>query len=890
MNGSLKHLFNPASVAVIGASNKIQNAGYSLFRNIKKGYAGKLYAVNPKRKKIQGYLSYISITKIEEKVELAIIATPAPLVADIVEDCGRCGVKAVIIISSGFKESGKAGEQLATQVHKTIQKYDMRLLGPNCLGFINPHADLNASFAKTPAIPGSIAFISQSGALCSSILDWAYDQRVGFSYFVSVGDMIDISFSDLIDYFANNERVTSIVIYMESLVNTRSFLSSARAFARSKPIIVLKSGISQEGAHAALSHTGNLSGNDAAFDAAFRRAGILRVETIEELFDAAQTLTLKAKVTQNKLAIVTNAGGPGVIATDALVKNGGVLAKLSPKTILSLSENLPKNASVSNPVDILGDAGPAQFKSSIEVVLADENTDGVVVIVTPQMMTDTENIARALINIENAGKKFILTCFLGAGSVRKAIDIVEKHGIRNYQSPEDATVSFMNMYRYSQNIDMLYETPSAVPSKFSPQTDKARTLLDRLVGEGKMSLNELHAKKILSYYDIPVTENYLAKSPHEAGECAEKLGFPAILKIISPDILHKTEVGGYKDNIHTKHEAVIAFSEIVESVKKHVPDAIVEGVLVEKMQNKRYELFLGSKKDPLFGPVIVFGMGGIAVEVFKDTASGLPPLNMVLAKQLIRRTKIFKLLEGYRSIPGINLTNLEFILYKFAYFVSDFPDIAEIDINPLAVDEKSEVVLDAKIVLDPKVMGKKVRPYTHMVISPYPAQYISEIRAKDGKKILLRPIRPEDESLEAEMFKTFSQESQRFRFFGLKKQVTHEILTRYTNIDYDREIAIIAETEEEKSKKMIGVVRIMADPNHETAELAIIIGDPWQGKGIGNQILDYGLSVAKKESIRSVYAYVLEDNYIMLDMFKKRRFTLSKEEDYIKAELNLVNS
>ncbi len=464
MKDNLDYLFRPASIAVIGASDNFENAGYSIFKNLKDEYKGKLYAINPNRSKVQGVECYPSVRKIKKDIDIAVIATPATTVPSVIKECGQAHVKAVVVISAGFKASGASGERLIASALKTLKQYNMRMLGPNCLGFINPSLNINASFAKTSALPGHIALISQSGAICSSILDWARTQNVGFRYFVSIGDMADISYADLIDYFAQDPQVSSIVIYMESLANARSFISSARAFTRRKPIIILKSGTSQEGAQAAQSHTGNLAGNDVAYDAAFRRAGILRVNTIEELFDMAQTLTLKTSITNNRLAIVTNAGGPGVIATDALIKNGGRLAEFSKETQKILIEKLPKHASIKNPVDILGDARDELFYIAVEAALADNGVDGVLVIVTPQTMTDCPAIARALTEVKNPENKPVCTCFMGVESIQKAETIVEKRGIRNYNSPEDAITSFLNLFHYAQSIKTLYQTPSALPS------------------------------------------------------------------------------------------------------------------------------------------------------------------------------------------------------------------------------------------------------------------------------------------------------------------------------------------------------------------------------------------------------------------------------------------
>lgn len=884
----LDRLFNPRTIAVVGATSKEGHVGYSLMKNLLgSGYEGIVYPINPNRDSVYGVKAYPSVSKAPDKIDLAIIATPAKTVPDIVEECGKAGVCGVVIISSGFKEAGGEGEAMCDSILESARKYDMRIIGPNCLGFMKPSIRLNASFANKMALPGRIAFISQSGALGTAILDWSVKQNVGLSYFVSIGSMIDVGFHDLIDYFGSDPGTSSILIYMESLTNARKFLSAARAFARTKPIIVLKAGKSSEGSKAAMSHTGTLTGNDAAFDAAFKRAGVVRVSTIGELFDSAQTLAMQKRPTRNRLAIVTNAGGPGVIATDYLVSHGGELATLSEETMKKLNEVLPANWSKSNPVDVLGDADPERYKKAVEYCIDDENVDGVLVILTPQAVTDASAIAKNIISLPNRNKKTILASWMGEDDVEGGRGILKDGSIPVYRIPESAIRCFMNMYRYSKNLELLYETPATIPHAFSPHTGENKKLVDKVVKEGRLVLTEEEAKQLLANYEIPVTKNALAKTPEEAISIASKIGFPVVMKISSPDILHKSDVGGVKVNIKSGGEVKKAFKEIVNSARNSMPKADIKGVFIENMVSKRYELLIGCKKDPIFGPVIVFGMGGMAVEIFKDTNVGLPPLNMALSMRLIEETKIYKLLKGYRGVQGVDITAIQFLLYKFAYLVMDFPQIKEVDINPFAVDEKGGVVLDAKVILDENVVGKEVKPYSHMVISPYPKEYVTKFKMEDGAIATLRPIRPEDEPLEAEMFASFSEETERFRFFTYVKDITHDLLVRYTQIDYDREIAIIAEVEEKEKKKMAGVVRLVADPYNNTGEFAIVIADPWQNKGLGGKFTDYILEIAKKRGIKKVYADFLKDNYIMMHMFRERGFTLTKEEDTYHAELEL---
>jgi len=886
----LNKLFNPGTIAVIGASNKKGSVGYALMKNlIGPGYNGIIYPVNTKHASIFSIKAYPSISKIPDKIDLAIIATPAVTVPSIVKECGEFGVGGIVIISAGFKEAGDKGKQMSQNILSTVRKYNMRLIGPNCLGFIRPSIKLNASFANKMALPGKIAFISQSGALCTAILDWSIKNNVGFSHFVSIGSMLDIGFHDLIDYFGSDPKTSSIVIYMESLINARKFLSAARAFARNKPIIVLKSGKSNEGAKAAMSHTGSLAGNDFIFNAAFKRAGIVRVNTIGELFYNAQILAMQPKPSGNRLAIITNAGGPGVIATDSLVEESGQLATLSTKTINDLNKVLSPFWSKTNPIDLLGDAAPEHYRKAAEICIKDKNVDGILVILTPQAMTDATKTAEEICSIQDIKKKTVLASWMGADDVLEGRDILEKGNIPVFSIPENAVKCFMSMYNYSRNLKLLYETPTAIPTEFKPKREENKTLINKVINNKRIVLTEYEAKQLLSNYDIPILKNAVAESANEAEEIGAKIEFPIAMKISSPDILHKTDVGGVRLNINSAKEAALAYKEITESAKKHCPEADINGVLIEKMLNKKYEILIGCKNDPIFGPVIVFGMGGVAVEVFKDTNAGLPPLNMALAMRIIEDTKIFNLLKGYRGMPGVNIRDIQFLLYKFAYLIMDFPEIKEIDINPFSIDQEGGTVLDAKIILNEEIVKRKIKPYSHLVISPYPDEYITSFKMKNGKEVILRPIKPEDEMLEAEMFTHFSERTQRFRFFQLIKDISHELLIRYTQIDYDREIAIIAELEENKKKKMIGVVRLIANQYNEDAEFAIVVADPWHNLGLGNKFTDYILDIARKRGIKKVYAHILKDNFIMLHIFKARGFKIIKNQDLYYAELEFKN-
>jgi acetyltransferase len=888
----LDSIFKPKVIACIGATDKEDSVGYAVIHNLLTGgFEGQVYPVNPKYKTVHGIPAYKSVKKIPKRADLAVIVTPSRTVPDIVQECGEAGVGGLLIISAGFKEAGEEGMAMLDRITEICRKYGMRIIGPNCLGFINPTMGINASFATKMANKGNIAFISQSGALCTSILDWSTTQNVGFSHFVSIGSMVDVGFAELIDYFGMDNATSSILIYMETLKDARKFMSAARAFARSKPIIILKAGKSAEGGQAAMSHTGSIAGNDAAFDAAFQRAGIIRVDTIAQLFNCAQALAMQPRPQGNRLAIVTNAGGPGVLATDYLSTYGGKLAQLSDSTLEQLNAFLPASWSHGNPVDVLGDASAETYRKAMEICQADEHVDGILVILTTQAVTSPTEAALQVVEAAKNTRKPVLAVWMGEADVAEGREVLEAGKIPNYRYPESATDVFLKMWQYSRNLDLLYETPAEAPSQFTPRKDAAWRIIRRALSENRNALSEIEAKELLSCYAIPVGQRKLAGSPEEAADFAQAIGFPVAMKIVSPDALHKTEVGGVKLNISTREQAQQTYQDIISSLRQHVPDAHIEGVLIEQMVRKNFELLIGAKKDPIFGPVIAFGQGGTAVEIYKDMQLGLPPLNMRLARRIIEGTKIYPLLQGYRNMPGVNLEELSFVLTKFAHLVTDFPEISEIDINPYAADDQSGIVLDARILLNEFVPRRKGHPHDHLVISPYPGKYTKHISLRNGMEATLRPIRPEDEPMETQMINNLSTETLYFRFFGYVPRVSHDFLTRFTHIDYDREMAIVAEIEEQGQKKMIGVVRIIADAWGESAEYAIVVADAWQNLELGGNMTDYILEVARDKGIKKVYASMLATNKRMIHMFEKRGFKISREDfETCRAELNLEDA
>ncbi|MEM3823648.1 MAG: bifunctional acetate--CoA ligase family protein/GNAT family N-acetyltransferase [Candidatus Bathyarchaeia archaeon] len=889
----LDKIFNPRSVAIIGASDEEGSVGYALMRNfIDLGFDGKVYAVNIRKNEILGLKAYQSVDQIPEPVDLAVIATPAKTVPDIVEQCGKAGIKGIIIISAGFKEIGSEGKALEDRILEIKNKYGLRIIGPNCLGIIRPSIKLNATFINKTPKPGNIAFISQSGALGSAILDWAIRENIGFSNFVSVGSMLDVDFGDLIDYFGTDPQTRSILMYIEGLTDARKFLSAARHFARTKPIIVVKAGKFSESAKAAASHTGSLTGEDVVYDAAFKRAGIVRVEEIADLFNCAEVLGMQPLPKGPNLVIITNAGGPGVMATDALIARGGKLAKLSPKTMEYLNSILPHYWSRGNPVDILGDAKADRYRAVLEACLDDENVDGVLIIYTAQAVAEPVEIAKSTVEVcKNRGyqSKTVLTSFMGSGAVEEANRIFNQNSIPTYATPEQAVKTYLYMYQYKRNLELLYETPEELPVDAAPPKRPIMVIMRNAALENRELLNEAEAKKLLEYYDFPVIKTAVAKTPDEAANVAMQIGYPVVLKILSPQIIHKTEAGGVILDINSEVELREAFECIMERAKKYNPNAEILGVTVQKMVKKRgYEIIIGAKTDPLFGPVILFGMGGIGVELFKDFSVGLPPLNQTLVRRLMEETKVYQLLKGYRNVPPANLKLLEELIVRFSQLLIDFPQLKEVDINPLFIDENDAVIIDARIVIDKEKVFQKLEPHQHLVISPYPKKYETLWRMRNGRTVLLRPIKPEDEPLWLEMFRNFSEESIRFRFFQIIKDTPHEVRVRYCNIDYDREIAIVAELTENGQRKILGVARVSLEPDRKSGEIAFIVADPWQGLGLGTKMVDYTIEICKEVGVETLYAIMLPDNHRAINLTKKMGFTLKYQEDgTVKGILNL---
>ena len=879
----LDSIFKPKRIALIGVSNKPDSVGGITLKNlVGGGYNGVVYPVNPKREAVFGIPCYPDVKSLPKIPDLAVIMTAAKLVPQLVRECGEAGIHGIIIMSAGFKEAGKEGKKLEDQVKTEKAKFpDMRIIGPNCLGILVPGLSMNVSFANGMPEKGHVAFISQSGALCTSVLDWAYDSHIGFSYFVSIGNSMDVNFGDLIDYFGQDPSTKSIVLYVESLTESRTFMSAARAFSREKPIIVYKSGRFPESAAAAASHTGAMASEDSIYDAVFRRAGLARVFDFGNIFDFTDLVGRKRIPKGNRLAIVTNAGGPGVMATDSLISLGGKLVKLSEETMQKLNDYLPPFWSRGNPVDVLGDATPERFARATEIVLEDKHVDAVLVLLTPQAMTSPTETAVAIAEMASKTSKTIMAGWLGGASMHEGIQVFNRGGISNYPTPEQAIRAFMTLSHYAKNLELLFETPKEIPVSFQYDRNELRDKYLKDIFPKAKILNEDDSKMLVNDYGIDTTHPTPAATEEEAVAIAQKKGYPVVMKIYSPDITHKSDVGGVALNIKDDEMVRATFRNMVKTAAEKRPDAKIEGVTIQIMVDTKdaIELIVGTKKDPEFGTVMLVGMGGTSAELFKDKRLEFPPLNESLAQQMLESLQIYPLLEGYRGAPRKNIEKLVEVLIRMSYLAADYPEIKELDINPLIVTTKDVIALDARIVVDEEVMKHPVKEYSHLILRPYPESLISSAKLKDGSPITLRPIKPEDEPMWLELLASCSKESIYHRFRYDFYFDSHDVATQFCFIDYDREIAIVAEIEDEGRNKIIGVGRLIADPDVEIMEYAILITDKWQKKELGYILTKYCMEVAKSRNINLLVAETTRDNKPMISVFRKLNFKIRFNED-----------
>ncbi|MEM3377406.1 MAG: bifunctional acetate--CoA ligase family protein/GNAT family N-acetyltransferase [Candidatus Bathyarchaeia archaeon] len=883
---NLNCIFNPKKIAVIGASERKDSIGAKIFRNLTRlGYTGEVLPVNPFRQTVGGIPAYSSVSKIPSKIDLAVVATPAHIVPQIIEECGEAGVKGAIVISAGFKETGEAGAHLEKQLLECKKKYGIRIVGPNSFGVIRPKINLYATFADKPAISGKIAFLSQSAALCASALDWATEANIGFSAMVSLGSALDVDFGDLIDYFNADAQTKCMLLYVESVKDGRKFMSAARTASQNKPIILVKAGRFKECAGATFSHSGSLGGEDAVYDAAFKRTGIVRVEAINDLFNCAEALAMQPKPAGFNLTIITNAGGPAIMAADHLIARGGRLAQLSNETVQALKNILPPYCCTANPVDIYEEATPFRFRSVMEICLKDQKSDGFLIIYTPQGATSPITLAKIITELAKQIKKPILASLMSEDErCRRARKFLHQNGIPSFKTPEEAVATFMYMYNYASRMELLYQTPEEIPA-VQTNTASLKGILRRAFCEGRKVLDLTESLHFLEEYKIPTVKTLIARTPEEASALSSALGYPVAMKALSPLIPHKSKIGGVILSVCSASEAAAFVEEIAQKVKSCAVE--FQGVAIQPLlREKGCELFIGSKKDKNFGAVIIFGLGGTAAEMFKDVSIGFPPLNQTLARRLIEDTKVYAYAQSTGQPLDIKL--LERILVNFSQLILDFPEIAEIDINPLVATQDGVVAVDARIVLDwDRILRETAEHQDSLLIASYPKKYVAVRKLKNGTQVLLRPIKPEDEKRFDEFLGSLSEETMRFRFFQILKDVSHDLLVRYCNLDYNREITIIAEHQQD-SRKIVGAGSLIVKPDGKSGEFAVVVSDEWQGLGLGSKLMDHLIMIARDMRLEWIFGYVLSNNYKMLRMCAKMGFSLEPlDEETVKLSLAL---
>jgi acetyltransferase len=880
----LEAMFAPGSVAVIGATGRPGTVGHAVTENLLQGKSrAKVYAVNAKHPEVLGLTTYASIRDVPGHVDLAIVATPAATVPQIIGECVDAGVKSAIVLSAGFRERGAEGAALERQIQEQLRRGSMSLIGPNCLGIMNPAIGLNATFVKDAPKAGNVAFLSQSGALLVAILDWSAREQVGFSGIVSTGSMLDVGWGDLIYYFGDDPHTKSILIYMESVGDARSFLSAAREVALTKPIIVIKAGRSQAASRAAASHTGALTGSDYVLEAAFRRSGVLRVHSISDLFYMAEVLSRQPRPKGPRLTILTNAGGPGVLATDTLVSNGGELAELSPESVQRLNEFLPAHWSHNNPIDVLADTDSERYARALDIASQDPNSDGLLVILVPKAMADPLQVAEHMKAYAKSGKP-VLASWMGGNSVAAGEAVLNAAGIPTFPYPDTAARAFTYMWRYTYNLRGLYETPTfAGPAEENAARNQVEQFIQNARSQGRVLLNELESKQLLSLYGIPTVETRAAASEDEAAAIASQLGFPVVLKVLSTTITHKTDVGGVKLNLRDEAAVRSAYRAIQSSVAEKAGLQQFSGVTVQPMVRfDGYDLIVGSSVDPQFGPVIMFGSGGLLVDVYGDHALALPPLNTTLAQRMMEQTKIFAALKGVRGRKPVNLAALENLLVRFSQFVLEQRWIKEIDINPLLASPERLIALDARIILHDPALTLDQLPKP--AIRPYPSQYVSSWTMKDGTQVTIRPIRPEDEPLMVKFHETLSDRSVYLRYFcslSLSRRVAHERLLRICFGDYDREMVLVAERTDPATgeRQIIGVGRMNKLHSRNEAEVAALVTDQYQRMGLGHELLRRVVEIARDEKVAQASAEMLPDNIAMQAVFRRLGFTIRADED-----------
>ena len=870
----LNRFFTPKSVAIVGASEREDSVGYRLLLNMQEaGFTGGLYPVNNKREHLLGLKAYPHLNAVPEDLDLVVIATPAPTVPDIVRQCGEKGVVSIIIITAGFGELGTEGIRLQQEVLDIAHRYNIRIIGPNCLGIIRPSGQLNATFGEGVVKDGHLALLSQSGAVCTAILDWAKLQDIGFSTVVSMGGAADIDFGEVLDYLATDSKTTGILMDVEGIRDARRFLSGLKAAARLKPVILIKSGRHEAGSKAAMSHTGAMVGGDDVFDAAIARAGVVRVYSITELFSAARVLANNYVVKKDRLAIITNAGGPGVMSTDRAEDVGITMAELSPASIDALNKTLPPHWSHANPIDILGDATSDRYQKALDICINDKNIDGVLVILTPQAMTNPTQVAISIIEGAKTSKKPVLASWTGGAKVQEGRELFANSKVAHFSTPEVAVDAFSFLAKYAQNQILLKQIPSPTDELVKPDIEGSRLIIERVLSEGRQVLTAQESKAILAAFHIPVTQTIKVSNLKDAMIAAETLQFPVVLKVNMAEFSHKTDIGGVRLNINSVQDISRHYLEMEAAIKKLHPEITEVGMTVEPMfkSNNGRELMIGVVRDPVFGPAISFGLGGTLVEILKDNAVALPPLNAYMIEQIIAKTKAANYLKTFRQLAPANKKALIDTLLNISIMVSELPEILELDINPLIVDEQGAIAVDARIKAE---LNNQLTPYSHMAIHPYPHQLTQHFQLASGATITIRPIRPEDAAMEKDFHNRLSERTKYFRFMQALQELTSEMLVRFTQIDYDREMAFVAITEDETITRELGVGRYLMNPDGISVEFALVVADDSHCLGIGSKLMTTLMQVAKSKGILFFEGEVLIVNKPMLSLVKKLGFAI----------------
>ncbi len=893
----LSSLFTPKSIALFGASDRVDSVGGVVFKNLlTAGFKGQIYAINPRREEVQGQRAFKSLEDVGESVDLVVVATPAPGIPAIVEACGEHGVKMMLILSAGFRETGAEGQLLEEKVVKAARRYDIRLMGPNCLGLIRPDKGLNITFGNNNAAPGNLALVSQSGAICTAILDWAEQHDIGFSAVVSTGIAADLDFGDYLDYLVSDPATKAILLYIEGIKDSRRFMSSLRAAARVKPVIALKVGRHAAGAEASMSHTGALVGSDETFSAALSRSGVLRVESIGQLFAAAKALSsTRFSGASERLVIITNGGGPGVMAADRATDQGIALSSLSAETIAALDEVLPDVWSHNNPVDIIGDAPPERYRQALDICLEDPGIDGAIVILTPQAMTRPTEVAEAVIRSANKSKKPVMTSWMGGGQVSEARSLFDRAHVPDFNMLEDAVDAFSYLARHKQNQRLLLQTPARLSTgQEPPDSEGGRLIIEAVLTDRRDVLTEIESMAVLNAFRIPTIRNAVAHSANEALVVAESIGFPIAMKVLSTDISHKSDAGGVRLNISSAQEVRGAYRQLIDEVSQKVPDAKISGVTIEQMyrNSNGRELMIGIMRDPVFGPVISFGAGGTTVEIMGDAAISLPPLNRRLAIDLINRTKVSKLLGEFRHMPAVDIDQLIDVLLRVSNLACELPWIQEMDINPIIIDEKGIVAVDARIAV--AYPQPSADPYNHLAIHPYPAHLVRKLQLNDGTDIVIRPIRPEDAEIEARFVRELSDESKYFRFMSSLQELSQEMLVRFTQIDYHNEMALIAVASTGAGEEQIGVARYVTNLDKTSCEFALTVSDKWRGRGIAHHLMRDLMEVARDRELERMEGKVLSNNRRMLELVTSLNFSIANDPEdptvkVVEARLHTVN-